>query len=67
MAMPKKPKETDVTKLSDEELVKLQLSDNEWLVRMARWELRERAFAGDMSAERACNRRRLNAAARPAQ
>jgi putative heme-binding domain-containing protein len=43
---PMKPKETDMTKLSDEELVKLQLSDNEWLVRMARWELRERAFAG---------------------
>jgi putative membrane-bound dehydrogenase-like protein len=39
---PVKPKETDLTKLSDEELVKLQLSDNEWLVRMARWELRER-------------------------
>ncbi|CAN5905846.1 hypothetical protein BH11VER1_BH11VER1_07330 [soil metagenome] len=37
-----KPKEADLTKLSDEELVKLQLSDNEWLVRMARWELRER-------------------------
>ena len=44
---PVKPKETDMTKLSDEELVKLQLSDNEWLVRMARWELRERAFRGE--------------------
>lgn len=43
---PEKPKETDMTKLSDEELVKLQLSDNEWLVRMARWELRERAWQG---------------------
>ena len=41
---PTKPKETDLTKLSDEELVKLQLSENEWLVRMARWELRERDF-----------------------
>jgi len=41
---PVKPKETDLTKLTDEELVKLQLSDNEWLVRMARWELRERAW-----------------------
>ena len=39
---PVKPKETDVTKLSNDELVKLQFSDNEWLVRMARWELRER-------------------------
>jgi putative heme-binding domain-containing protein len=45
---PVKPKETDLTKLSDDELVKLQASDNEWLVRMARWELRERgATAGD--------------------
>jgi putative membrane-bound dehydrogenase-like protein len=44
---PLKPKETDLTKLSDGELVKLQLSDNEWLVRMARWELRERAFRGE--------------------
>ncbi len=43
---PVKPNETDMTKLSDEELVKLQLSDNEWLVRMARWELRERAWSG---------------------
>jgi putative membrane-bound dehydrogenase-like protein len=40
---PIKPKETDLTKLDDEALVNLQLSDNEWLVRMARWELRERA------------------------
>ncbi|MEO6785159.1 MAG: PVC-type heme-binding CxxCH protein, partial [Chthoniobacteraceae bacterium] len=41
---PGKPKETDVTKLSDDELIELQFSDNEWLVRMARWELRERNF-----------------------
>ncbi len=40
-----KPKEADLTKLSDEELVKLQLSENEWLVRMARWEMRERAWS----------------------
>jgi putative membrane-bound dehydrogenase-like protein len=44
---PVKPKETDLTKLKDEALVNLQLSDNEWLARMARWELRERAFQGD--------------------
>jgi putative membrane-bound dehydrogenase-like protein len=44
-----KPKETDVTKLSPDELVNLQLSDNEWLVRMARWELRERAHRGNLS------------------
>jgi putative membrane-bound dehydrogenase-like protein len=44
---PVKPKETDLTKLSDDELIKLQLSDNEWLVRMARWELRERAWRSD--------------------
>ena len=46
---PVKPKETDLTKLSDEELVKLQLSDNEWLVRMARWELRERSHHGALN------------------
>ena len=38
-----RPGETDLTKLSDDKLVALQLSPNEWLVRMARWELRERA------------------------
>ncbi len=43
---PVKPAETDLTKLSGEELAKLQLSDNEWLVRMSRWELRERAVNG---------------------
>lgn len=43
---PVKPKETDLTKLSNEELARLQLRDNEWLVRMARWELRERARQG---------------------
>jgi putative membrane-bound dehydrogenase-like protein len=48
---PVKPKESDLTKLSDEELVKLQLSDNEWLVRMARWELRERGSNGTLSKE----------------
>ena len=40
-----KPKETDLTKLSDVELFNLHKSDNEWLVRMSRQELRERAFA----------------------
>ncbi len=40
---PARPKETDLTKLTDAQLVALQPSDNEWLVRMARWELRERA------------------------
>ena len=38
-----RPKETDLTKLTDAQLVALQTSANEWLVRMARWELRERA------------------------
>jgi len=38
-----RPKETDLTKLTDAQLVALQTSPNEWLVRMARWELRERA------------------------
>lgn len=41
-----RPKEADVSTLSDGDLVKLQTSENEWLVRMARWELRERAFRG---------------------
>jgi putative membrane-bound dehydrogenase-like protein len=40
-----KPKEADLTKLNDAELFDLYKSDNEWLVRMARWELRERMFA----------------------
>ncbi len=39
-----RPKETDLTKLTDAQLVALQPSANEWLVRMARWELRERAL-----------------------
>lgn len=38
-----RPPETDLTAQSDAALVQLQLSPNEWLVRMARWELRERA------------------------
>jgi putative membrane-bound dehydrogenase-like protein len=57
---PTKPKESDMTKLSDEELVKLQLSDNEWLVRMARWELRERAWKG-----KTANPNFISPAARP--
>ena len=40
---PTRPQETDLTRLTDAQLVALQPSDNEWLVRMARWELRERA------------------------
>jgi putative membrane-bound dehydrogenase-like protein len=39
---PVKPAETDLTKMGPEALANLQLSDNEWLVRMSRWELRER-------------------------
>jgi putative membrane-bound dehydrogenase-like protein len=38
-----RPKESDLTHQSDARLAALQSSDNEWLVRMARWELRERA------------------------
>lgn len=41
-----RPAETDLTKLSAAELVKQEFSDNEWLARMARWELRERAWQG---------------------
>ena len=40
----RRPRETDLTELGDIDLVRLQLSENEWLVRMARWELRERAW-----------------------
>ena len=38
----------DVSKLADAELVKLQLSPNEWLVRKARRVLQERAAAGNL-------------------
>jgi putative membrane-bound dehydrogenase-like protein len=36
----------DLAKATPTELVELQRSKNEWLVRMARWELRERAWKG---------------------
>ena len=36
----------DLTTASPTALVELQRSPNEWLVRMARWELRERAWRG---------------------
>ncbi|NDA78936.1 MAG: hypothetical protein EBY07_14430, partial [Actinobacteria bacterium] len=36
----------DFAKATPTELVELQRSRNEWLVRMARWELRERAWKG---------------------
>ena len=42
---PKQPG-VDITKATPTELVELQRSQNEWLVRMARWELRERAWKG---------------------
>lgn len=41
------PGQSDLTQLSDADLAALQTSDNEWLVRMARWELRERAWRGE--------------------
>ncbi|MEO2088140.1 MAG: PVC-type heme-binding CxxCH protein, partial [Gemmataceae bacterium] len=41
-------KNLDLQKLSDEELVKLQLSDNEWMVRHARRILQERAAGGNL-------------------
>ena len=41
----------DLTRATPVQLVELQRSRNEWLVRMARWELRERAWKGaDLSA-----------------
>ena len=42
---PKQPG-VDFAKATPTELVELQRSPNEWLVRMARWELRERAWKG---------------------
>ncbi len=42
---PRQP-DVDLTKASPTQLVELQRSRNEWLVRMARWELRERAWQG---------------------
>ncbi|MBP3961019.1 c-type cytochrome [Gemmata sp. G18] len=42
------PLKTDVSKLTDTELVKLQLSPNDWLVRKARRVLQERAAAGKL-------------------
>ncbi|MBN9123033.1 MAG: c-type cytochrome [Planctomycetes bacterium] len=43
-----KPFKGDVSKLSDAELVKLQLSPNDWFVRKARRVLQERAAAGKL-------------------
>ena len=42
---PKQP-DVDLTQATPAQLVDLQRSPNEWLVRMARWELRERAWQG---------------------
>jgi putative heme-binding domain-containing protein len=42
---PKQPA-VDLTRATPAQLVDLQRSPNEWLVRMARWELRERAWRG---------------------
>jgi putative membrane-bound dehydrogenase-like protein len=46
-----KPWSGDVAKLSDEELVKLQLHRNDWQVRHARRVLQERATAGKLGAK----------------
>ena len=63
----KRPPETDVTKLADADLVRLQQSDNEWLVRMARWELRQRAWKqGGLPAAAAPLRAQFESAATPA-
>jgi putative membrane-bound dehydrogenase-like protein len=47
---PIKPTESDLSRVDEQTLINLQLSENEWLVRMARWELRERQFRGTLSA-----------------
>jgi putative membrane-bound dehydrogenase-like protein len=55
---PKAPTIKDVSKLSDAELVKLQLHKNDWYVRTARRNLQERAAAGrDMKAVHAALRK----------
>ena len=46
-----KPFRGDVAAMTDEELVKLQLSKNEWLVRQARRVLQERAAVGTLRKE----------------
>lgn len=48
-ADPVKPLESDLSKVSEKNLLRLQLSENEWLVRMARWELRERQFKSGLA------------------
>jgi putative membrane-bound dehydrogenase-like protein len=54
---PRPPQKIDVAKLSDAELVKLQLHKNDWFVRKARRNLQERAAAGkDMKAVHAALR-----------
>ncbi len=45
------PLKADISKLTDAELVKLQLSPNDWLVRKARRVLQERAAAGKLEKE----------------
>jgi putative membrane-bound dehydrogenase-like protein len=55
---PKPPPVADVAKLSDAEMVKLQLHRNDWYVRAARRNLHERAAAGkDMKAVHAALRK----------
>jgi putative membrane-bound dehydrogenase-like protein len=44
--IPSKPPETDMSALDGEALARVHLSDNEWLVRMARWHWRERRHRG---------------------
>jgi putative membrane-bound dehydrogenase-like protein len=53
----KKPEPFDLQKASDAELVKMQLSSNEWLVRHARRILQERAADEQEKAERDLRRR----------
>lgn len=44
---PVRPVETDLAKVDAQGLARLHLSDNEWLVRMARWHWRERQHRGE--------------------
>jgi putative membrane-bound dehydrogenase-like protein len=59
---PKKPAIADVAKLSDAELVKLQLHKNDWYVRQSRHVLQQRAAAGqDMKATHTALRKMFDA------
>ena len=52
-----KPEFDDVAALTDQQLTKLLISDNDWLVRKARRMLQERSAAGELASEESLRRR----------